>query len=98
MQQAALQKEHCPLVAVGEQFASDCYQRAMLEAGISKPKIREIGEIAQRNINESADMFAVKDAEADYKQEVFDRPLREIWGDAYTPFEARYEYMKMPKY
>lgn len=99
MQQAALQKEYFRTgERTGEQFASDCYQRAMLEAGISKPKIREIGEIAQRVINESADMFAVKDAEADYKQEVFDRPLREIWGDAYTPFEIRYEYMKMPRY
>lgn len=82
----------------GEQYASDCYQRAMLEAGISRPKIREICAIAQRVINERVCMFNAKDPEADYKQEKFDAPLREIWGDKYAPFEERYEFMKMPRY
>lgn len=82
----------------GEQYSSDCYQRAMLEAGISKPKIREIAKAAQKIINERAGMFDVKDPEADYLQEVFDRPLREIWGDEFVDHEARYDYMKQIKY
>lgn len=83
----------------GEQFSADCFARAMYRYGISKRQIVEITSAAMEEANEYGDVFEIKhNAEADYKQDKFDRGLREIFGDLFKPFRQRYDWIKEIKY
>lgn len=83
----------------GLQFGQDLMARAAKACGVSKRQIIEITKLAMQYSDDYWGMLDTKlNAEADYLQERFDGPLKEIYGELYCPFTERYEYIKRCQY
>ena len=82
----------------GEQRCADVFALAMLECGITRPKIREIYEAARQIGEETVDAFDTKNPECDVIQEKMERKLKSIFPDEFAPWNERYEYMKQARY
>lgn len=83
---------------IGVQWGSDLLQIALLEVGVSAPKIKAACIRSGELMHELRDGLRPKEAECDYIQEKIDSKLRKVWADELKPFEARYDYIKKCKY